>query len=125
MRCSIEYRLLTFMIDISPQNVLVEIEDDSSLKDLEEQKTRDPSTPVISEGAPVYRSREPLFELSGVPILTDFGQMRISRPVNQDWWMSDMYRAPEVLLQLPWCFPVDIWSIGIMVIERLPIIRLY
>jgi hypothetical protein len=42
------------MIDISPHNVLMEIEDDSSLKDMEEQETRDPSTPVISEGAPVY-----------------------------------------------------------------------
>ncbi|EEH10409.1 predicted protein [Histoplasma capsulatum G186AR] len=32
--------------------------------------------------------------LSGHPILTDFGQMRlVEGRANQDWWMSDPYRA--------------------------------
>lgn len=29
--------------------------------------------------------------------------------------MPDLYRAPEMLLGLPWSFPVDVWSIGVMV----------
>lgn len=40
---------------------------------------------------------------------------------NRDWWMSDLYRAPEVLLQLPWGFPVDIWAIGVMVRRTNPL----
>lgn len=57
-----------------------------------------------------------MLELSGHPWLTNFGQMRVVEGrINQDWWMSDLYRAPEVLLQLPWGYPVDIWSIGVMV----------
>lgn len=57
-----------------------------------------------------------MLELSGHPILIDFGQMRLVQDrMNQDWWMSDLYRAPEVLLQLPWGYSVDLWSIGVMV----------
>ncbi|OQV11245.1 Protein kinase domain-containing protein [Cladophialophora immunda] len=33
--------------------------------------------------------------------------------------MSDLYRAPEVLLKLPWAFPVDVWSVGVMTLELL------
>lgn len=110
---------LTFIVDISPQNVLMEIVDEISLQDVEEQESQNPSTPVISNGAPVYHSRPTMLELSGIPILTDFGQMRSVEPGNSDWWMPDLYRAPEVLLVLPWGYPVDMWSIGVMVRNEL------
>jgi serine/threonine protein kinase len=98
----------------------MEIEDDTSLKDVEEREAQNPSAPISADdgsvSTTVYRSRPTLLELSGHPILTDFGQMRfVEECVNQDWWMSDLYRAPEVLLQLPWGYPVDVWSIGVMV----------
>lgn len=55
-------------------------------------------------------------QLGGVPILTDFGQMRLAEEGgNREWCMPDIYRAPEVLLKLPFSFPVDMWSIGVMV----------
>lgn len=60
----------------------------------------------------VYESRPTGLELFGSPVLTDFGQMRSVRDrANQDWWMSDLYRAPEVLLHLSWGYPVDIWHL--------------
>ncbi|KAJ5618219.1 hypothetical protein N7528_006862 [Penicillium herquei] len=110
--------------DISPQNVLMEIQDDTSLKDVEDQEARCPSLPISSNvnGTPtvVYRSKPTNLKVTGNPILTDFGQMRlIEGCVNRDWWMPDLYRAPEVLLQLPWGFPVDIWSLGDMTLELL------
>ncbi|KAJ6028853.1 hypothetical protein N7540_004429 [Penicillium herquei] len=110
--------------DISPQNVLIRIEDDSSLKDVEDQETRCPSLPVLSmvNGTTkiIYRSQPTILEVSGHPILSDFGQMRLVEGcINRDWWMSDLYRAPEVLFQLPWGFPVDIWSLGVMTLELL------
>ncbi|TPX22045.1 hypothetical protein DIZ76_016012 [Coccidioides immitis] len=106
--------------DISPQNVLMQLEDDSSLKDIEDQESRDPSIPIITTNgaAPVYRSRETKLELSGLPVLADFGPMRLAEgQTNKDWWMSDLYRAPEVLLGLPWEYPVDVRSIGVMTLE--------
>jgi serine/threonine protein kinase len=96
----------------------MQLEDHSSLKDIEDQELRSPSVPVTTTNgaAPVYRSRQTNLELSGLPVLTDFGQMRLAEgQTNQDWWMSDLYRAPEVLLGLPWEYPVDVWSIGVMV----------
>ena len=75
--------------DISPQNVLMEIEDDTGLKDVEDQETQHPSVPLITNDGnaftTVYRSRPTMLEISGHPILTDFGQMRlIEGCVNQD-----------------------------------------
>jgi serine/threonine protein kinase len=76
----------------------------------------DPSVPVTGDSdTPVYPSRTPMLELSGIPILTDFGHVRDVESTNWDWWMSDLYRAPEVLLQLPWSYPVDLWSVGVIV----------
>lgn len=111
------YPLTILWADISPQNILMQLENDSSLMEIEDQESRDPSVPIITtHGATVYRSRQTKVELSGLPILADFGQMRLAEgQTNQDWWMSDLYRAPEVLLGLPWEYPVDVWSIGVMV----------
>ena len=103
--------------DISPQNVLTEAEDDVSFRDVEEIESQDPSIPITSDGTLIYESRATMEELSGIPVLTDFGQMRLT-PVNKDWWMSDLYRTPEVLLGLPWGFPVDVWSVGLMVSKK-------
>jgi serine/threonine-protein kinase SRPK3 len=72
----------------------------------------------MSSGATVYKSRTTMLELSGVPVLTDFGQMRLAEPMNKGWWMSDLYRAPEVLLNLSWSYPVDVWSVGVMVSKQ-------
>ncbi|EEP77012.1 predicted protein [Uncinocarpus reesii 1704] len=107
----------TIHTDISPQNVLSEIEDNTPLRDIEEQESQDPSIPIIpSNGAaPVYRSRSTAPELGGIPILTDFSQMRLAQEGgNKEWCMPDIYRAPEVLLKLPFNYPVDMWSIGVM-----------
>ncbi|EDN10327.1 predicted protein [Histoplasma mississippiense (nom. inval.)] len=85
--------------DISPQNVLMQLEDDSSLKDIEDQEALNPSIPVITTDgvAPVYRSRTTKLELSGLPVLTDFGQMRLAEGhINQDWWMPDLSLAQYI-----------------------------
>ncbi|MCJ1384252.1 hypothetical protein MMC17_007368 [Xylographa soralifera] len=94
-------------------------EDETNFKDIEDQESQDPSLPIMSNKGPIYRSRTTMLKLSGTPVLTDFGQMRLASPMNKDWWMSDLYRAPEVLLKLPWSFPVDVWSLGVMTLELL------
>ncbi|EXJ83982.1 CMGC/SRPK protein kinase [Capronia epimyces CBS 606.96] len=105
--------------DISPQNVLTAASDEIIFKNIEEQESQDPGTPIMNDGVPIYRSRSSIVELSGIPILTDFGQMRLADPMSNDWWMPDLYRAPEVLLKLPWAFPVDVWSVGVMTLKLL------
>lgn len=60
-------------IDISPQNVLLVIEDDISLKNIEEQESQGPSIPVISHEGPVYRSALPSWSSQGSPFLRTLG----------------------------------------------------
>lgn len=93
----------------------MESEDDTDCREIEEQESEDPSNPTMVGSYPVYPSRRMQIGLNGIPILTDFGQMRDAEPMNKEWLMSDLYRAPEVLLDLPWSYPVDIWSLGVMV----------
>lgn len=92
-------------------NVLSELEDDQCFKDIEALEAKQPSIPIsMADGAaPVYKSRDLPLEIGGIPILTDFGQMRPVETCTSDvWCMPDLYRAPEVLLRLPFRFPVDI-----------------
>jgi serine/threonine-protein kinase SRPK3 len=96
----------------------MEAKDEANFKYIEDQESQDPSVPITSDGTTVYKSRTTMLELSGIPVLTDFGQMRLAEPMNKDWWMSDLYRAPEVLLNLSWGCPVDVWSVGVMVSSK-------
>ncbi|EFE37876.1 hypothetical protein TRV_07467 [Trichophyton verrucosum HKI 0517] len=118
-------------IDILPQNILMDIGDDfTSLREVEEEESQNPSVPITTKdengtvSGIVYKSRPTRLEFTGIPILTDFGQMRHviddggeDQGEFRDWWMPDLYRAPEILLQLPWSFAVDMWSVGIMILE--------
>ncbi|KAF2813565.1 kinase-like protein [Mytilinidion resinicola] len=105
--------------DITPKNVLMESRDDTIFKDIEDEESREPSVPIVTDRGPVYPHRPSKLELSGIPILSDFGSMRLLEPMSTDWWMPDLYRAPEVLLKLPWEGHVDYWSMGVMTLELL------
>lgn len=98
--------------------MLTEAEEGISFRELEEQELEEPNIPIMDGDTPVYKTRATMLELSGIPILTDFGQMQVEGPDNREWSMPDLYRAPEVLLGLPWGFPVDVWSVGVMVSEK-------
>lgn len=51
----------------------------------------------------------------GPPVLCDFGEAHF----GSDWYSDDIqpypYRAPEVILDMPWSYPVDIWNVGVLV----------
>ncbi|KAK0261951.1 hypothetical protein LTR35_017780 [Friedmanniomyces endolithicus] len=82
---------------------------------MERKEALDPSVPVMDNGYPVYRSRggpRNILDLTGAVYLTDFGSARLASSTHQDWWMPDTYRAPEVLMGVPWGCQVDVRSIG-------------
>lgn len=93
----------------------MESEDDTDCREVAEQESEDPSNPIMIGSYPVYPSRRMQIGLNGIPILTEFGHMRNAEPMNNEWSMPDLYRVPEVLLSLPRSYPVDIWSLGVMV----------
>lgn len=47
----------------------------------------------------------------GRPSLCDLSEARLDHPKNTELIMPDVYRAPEVVLGMPWSFPVDVWGI--------------
>ena len=103
--------------DITPQNVLTAFQSPPSLEDSAGKELDDfgaIENPSVS--SPVSDK----YQILGIPVLNDFGQMRLMDSTNTDWCMPDLYRAPEMLLGLPWSFPVDVWSIGVMVRQVLP-----
>ncbi|SMR63713.1 unnamed protein product [Zymoseptoria tritici ST99CH_1A5] len=114
--------------EITPQNILLAASDDDIFSRAERMELESPSVPVIDHSKPcpypIYISRGltmNLSEASGYSVLTDFGSARFldAAATTRGWCMPDTYRAPEVLMSLPWGHGVDIWSIGVMVLELL------
>ena len=51
----------------------------------------------------------------GRPILCDFSLARDGQVEHCHDIQPDPYRAPEVILEMPWGYSADIWNVGVMV----------
>lgn len=87
--------------------------DESILSRVEEEEIRKPSARKQTGDTIVYVSR---FILGGGGPLAicDLGQARIGSEHCGNA-MPVPYRAPEVILNMPWGKAVDIWSVGLLV----------
>ncbi|KAL2261956.1 hypothetical protein VTK26DRAFT_2913 [Humicola hyalothermophila] len=47
-------------------------------------------------------------------VLCDFGSVVSGEPANTKDVQPNLYRAPEVLLGVPWSYKIDIWNVGCM-----------
>ncbi|PWY91764.1 kinase-like protein [Aspergillus sclerotioniger CBS 115572] len=66
------------------------------------------------ENRTVYLSRP--FPISyGTPVLCDLGEARLGTDNQQGDIMPDVYRAPEVILNMSWDYKVDIWNVGMVI----------
>jgi serine/threonine-protein kinase SRPK3 len=100
--------------DVSPNNVLQNVEDDSVLSQMEHDEIEQPIARKILDDRIIYNSR-PMPLSKGLPILCDFGEARIGHQKHKGDIMPGIYRAPEVILGMEWDAKVDIWAIGVMV----------
>ncbi|KAF2765901.1 kinase-like protein [Teratosphaeria nubilosa] len=114
--------------EITPQNILLYGFDDSFFQKIEQEEIDNPSIPIIDHTHPyphpIYPSRGQLSSLQeaiGHVMLADFGSARLleASASTRGWWMPDTYRAPEILMTGPWGHSIDIWCIGVMVLELL------
>ncbi|OAA65476.1 protein kinase-like protein [Niveomyces insectorum RCEF 264] len=109
-------------------NLLIALQDGGGdmLASIEEDEMNEPSARKQTDDTVVYCSR---YMLSGAGALTicDFGQARIGREGQQQQQqqqhtgpaMPVVYRAPEVILGMPWGPPVDMWSVALMAWDML------
>lgn len=54
----------------------------------------------------------------GAPVLCDFGSAVPGGTEHTEDIQPNIYRAPEVILEVPWTYSVDIWNVGCMVWQR-------
>ncbi|PLB49730.1 protein kinase, variant, partial [Aspergillus steynii IBT 23096] len=103
----------TIHTDISSNNILQGIEDDTILSQIEEDEMNRPIARKILSDRAIYYSR-PLPVCGGLPVLADLGEARVGAQKHRGDIMPGIYRAPEVILGMDWDCRVDIWSISTM-----------
>ncbi|RSM09526.1 hypothetical protein CEP52_004052 [Fusarium oligoseptatum] len=102
--------------DIKADNIMFGVEEDSIFSDFEEQELVDPSPRKIVDGRAIYLSRKlRLPKTWGAPVLCDFGSAVAGDIEHTEDIQPDIYRAPEVILEAPWSYEVDIWNTGCMI----------
>lgn len=92
------------------------IADDSVFSDFEEAELRNPCPRKEVGGRTIYVSRELRMPKAwGAPVLCDFGSAVIGDIEHTEDIQPNIYRAPEVILEVPWTYSVDVWNAGCMV----------
>ena len=92
------------------------LDDDSVFDRFERDELERPCPRKEVDGRVVYVSRELAVPSKlGLPVLCDFGAAVPGDRENVTDVQPDLYRAPEVILKVPWGYPIDIWNAGCLV----------
>jgi serine/threonine-protein kinase SRPK3 len=100
---------------------MIGIEDDTIFKNFEEEEWTEPSLRKLDGDRIIYATRQ-----VGIPdnpshaVLCDFGDAQFGEETYIGEVMPDLYRAPEIVLGIPWNEKIDIWSVGLMVSKKKP-----
>jgi serine/threonine protein kinase len=103
--------------DIREENILLGA-GDSSFEQFEKAELRWPSPAKEVDGVTIYLSRQMgIPEDVGAPFLCDFGSAVLLDDGldHRESIQPNTYRAPEVILEIPWTYSVDIWNVGCLV----------
>lgn len=97
------------------------IDDDSVFSGLEEEELQHPVLRKDGDtnGRTIYMSRDLRMPKNlGDPVLYDFGSAMLGNQHYSEFIQPNIYRAPEVILGIPWIYSVDIWNVGCMVYQK-------
>jgi len=104
--------------DLKTDNLMLSLDDETMLADFAKAEEEDNSPcKNIDESRTIYKSRRfrPLVggKGYGLPVLCDFGEARIGRKHETGPFVQPhIYRAPEVIFEMPWGSAVDIWNLA-------------
>lgn len=97
---------------------MLDTRDPTIFEQFEKAETAEPSPyKLINQTLPIYLSRKFAAPKEyGLPVLCDLGEAKIglvqeTGPLVQ----PHQYRAPEVIFEMPWGSPVDIWNTACLV----------
>ena len=99
--------------DLNMKNILLGLKDHSVLSQIEQAELTQPSERKVLDDRCIYQSWE-LGITTGIPAITDLGQMRCGIGPHTGMIMPFIYRAPEVVLGMEWSEKVDIWNLGVL-----------
>ncbi|KAL4758086.1 kinase-like domain-containing protein [Aspergillus foveolatus] len=93
--------------DLKASNIMLTIEAESILEDFEKAEEEDPSPRrLVNDERSIYATRH-------------YRQVRIGSRHPHEWIQPEIYRVPEIILELDWSHSVDIWNAGCLVWDML------
>ncbi|PSK42124.1 hypothetical protein B9Z65_4038 [Elsinoe australis] len=102
--------------DIKADNILQSIEDQSILEAFTQAELKQPSPRKVIDEYTVYASRSlGLPKSFGNSVLSDVASAVAGDEQHDHDIQPDVYRSPEVMLNMPWSYPADIWNVGVMI----------
>ncbi|PKY03384.1 kinase domain protein [Aspergillus campestris IBT 28561] len=105
-------------LNIKASNIMLSIDDETILSNFERTEAEHPSPrKTVDANRTIYVSRKlpsPKRDRWGQPVLCDLGEARIGKLHRGDI-QPNIYKAPEVLFDMPWSFSADIWIVGVMI----------
>lgn len=107
---------LTYNLDLSPNNILLGVDDPAALDKVEQAELKNPSPRKVLPRRTIYLSYTMPITY-GAPVISDFGAARLGGPGQKHTGdvMPGVYRAPEIIVGAEWDSKIDIWSVGVMV----------
>jgi serine/threonine-protein kinase SRPK3 len=103
--------------DIKEGNILFGA-DDSVLRNFEQEELSQPSPKKELDERTIYLTRNlGTPRKVGAPVLCDLGSSvwLDGGTEHREDIQPNVYRAPEIILDIPWTYSVDIWNVGCMV----------
>ena len=100
---------------------MLSLEDDTMLADFAKAEQEEPSPrKKIDESRSIYKSRRLRRPKDGkgygLPVLCDFGEAKMGMIQESGPFVQPhIYRAPEVIFEMPWGSAVDIWNLACLV----------
>jgi serine/threonine protein kinase len=110
--------------DINEENILLGFVDSSIVEQLDTKEIAVSSLYKSVNEYNLYKSAN--FGIPtrfGRPILCDFSLARNGQVEHCHDIQPDPYRAPEVILEMPWGYAVDIWNVGVTVRDFLNVVN--
>ncbi|PPJ56168.1 hypothetical protein CBER1_09086 [Cercospora berteroae] len=102
--------------DLQSSNIHFRVEDDSIFENFAEAEMKNPIPRKVDGDRVIYESRGlRMPKKTGPPVLCDFGEARFGSSSYTDDIQPYVYRAPEVILDIPWSYEADIWNVGVMI----------
>lgn len=108
--------LLKNIADISPNNILLGVQNNDVFSNIEQTERENPSARKILPDRVIYKSH--IMPITfGAPMISDFGAACLGDPGQKHSGdaMPGSYRAPEIIIGMEWDSKIDIWSVGVMV----------